>query len=55
MFRGRLVNIAVAIVNHTIVSLLAIDFAFCFLSEKTRIFIYAVELLLEALHLVNEF
>lgn len=55
MLRECLVNVAVAVVNCTIVLLLAIDFAFCFLSEKTRVFIYAVEMLLEALRLVNEF
>lgn len=54
MLRECLVSVAVAVVNCTIVLLLAKDFAFCFLSEKTRVF-YAVEMLLEALRLVNEF
>lgn len=53
--RECLVNVAIATVNCSIVLLLAIDFAFCFLSEKTRVFIYAGEMLPEALRLGNKF
>lgn len=49
MLRECLVDVAVAVVNCTIVLLLAVGFTFCFLLEKTRVFIYAVEVLLEAL------
>lgn len=55
MLRECSENVAVATVNCTIALLLAADFAFCFLPGKTRVFIYAVEMLQEALLLVNEF